>query len=464
MEASLLAVTPAPMPQAAPPAQSIQGNEESTPFSDLLAAASNGHDNQEEMKSPSDETANPAAIPDAGQDDMAAELTALAFQNMPALPVRQLQPGQESATAPVLSISLITTQAIDQSSSLIPENPAIADLGGSQQVKTMTDEMPDMMATFPSSGKNNNSLIDRQIHSILHGTNQEAIVIQTSTQQPVTAESLNGLTSPHLQSPESNTVSTQVTIAPNQSGTPEVSADTVESLREDMGRHAADAKVEALKDQRQAGNQQQPSGQQENSTNQQNMASMPLDASPGNSEPMSQFIVTGLGTQTAATTPGHTTAAHPANLPSGMPVPAEEVINHLVERFSINPRLQTSKVSLNLSPAELGELKIDIMVKGDSIKAHIAAGSQQIQETIERHMPKLKTVLEQQGFTVEDFQVTLESATTGSHDFFQQQFSSRRDFTPQTAAARGQSNFAASLNSAEGLLTGSLDSGINLNI
>jgi flagellar hook-length control protein FliK len=347
----------------------------------------------------------------------------------------------------------------------------------------MTDAMPDITAApsglsdanlapvngqglFSSPGNNNESLIDRQIQSILHGNDPDAITIQTPSQRPVTAESLNGLTSPHLQSAEADTVSTQATIAtvPNQAVTSEVSGDTAESLREDMGKHAADAKIEPLKDQRHAGNQQQSSGQQENSANQQNNAGMPMDVSHGNSEPISQFIVTGLGTQTAATTPGHTAAAHSANLPSGMPVPAEEVINHLVERFSINPRLQTSKVSLSLNPAELGELKIDIMVKGDSIKAHIAAGSQQIQETIERHMPKLKTVLEQQGFTVEDFQVTLESATTDSHDFFQQQFSSRRDSTPQAAAVPGQSSFEASLNSAEELLIGSMDSGINLNI
>lgn len=124
MEASLLAVTPVPMPPAAPPAQTIQGNEESTPFSDLLAAANNSHDNQEEMESPSDEAAIPAAN---GQEVMAAELTALAFQDMP----------------------------IDLSSPLIPVNPVIPDLGDLQQVKTMTTETPDIMAMqSESSGAN----------------------------------------------------------------------------------------------------------------------------------------------------------------------------------------------------------------------------------------------------------------------------------------------------------------------
>jgi flagellar hook-length control protein FliK len=184
-----------------------------------------------------------------------------------------------------------------------------------------------------------------------------------------------------------------------------------------------------------------------------------------NNEAMSQFIATGPGAPTAATTPGHVAAAQPATFAPGVHVPAEELIHHLVERFSINPRLQTSKISLNLHPAELGALKIDILVKGDSIKAHIAAGNQQILDTIEKNMPKLRTILEQQGFTVEDFKVTLESSNSSSNDFFQQQFSSRQDSSPKATPVSSLSSFELSLNSAEELLIApSMDSGINLSI
>jgi len=245
---------------------------------------------------------------------------------------------------------------------------------------------------------------------------------------------------------------------------PKIQPDTIESLRENMEKHSPDTRIEAPPEKHGAGNQQQGTGQQENNGQQQNTLNTPTAISNSTSDPTSQFIVTGLGTQTAATTPGHTSAAQPATLPPGATIPADEIINHLVDRFSVNPRLQTSKVSLNLNPAELGAIKIDIMVKGDSIKAHIAAGSQKIQETIERHMPKLKAVLEQQGFTIEDFQVTQESSTTDSNDFFQQQFSSRQDTAPQAAPVLDRSAFELSLHSAEALLGGSMDSGINLNI
>lgn len=462
MEASIPAVTPAPIPPAATSTKTTPATEETTPFDDFLAAAENaGNDNQNEKDLTDAEDSTPLS---SRQENMAAELTALSYQSMPSIDVRQPLPGQEMPT--ILADSSNVTPSV------------IPDLGDLQQIKTMPAETGQMtapqtaqiatdlalmadeklLAALPGQDE---SLLTQQIQSILSQDSRNTITIQTPG-QPAPAESLNGLTSPYLQSADATTP--QAAMADDGVVAPKVQTDTIESLRENLEKHSADTRIEAPPEKHSSGNQQQGTGQQENNGQPQNTLNTSPVISHSNNESMSQFIVTGLGTQTAITTPGHTAVHQPATLPPGAPIPADEIINHLVERFSVNPRLQTSKVSLNLNPAELGAIKIDIMVKGDSIKAHIAAGSQQIQDTIERHMPKLRAVLEQQGFTIDDFQVTQESSTTDSNDFFQQQFSSRQDAPPQPPSALGNSSFEFSLSSAEELLIGSMDSGINLSI
>jgi len=465
MEASIPAVTPAPIPPAATSTQATPTNEEATPFSDFLSAAENtGNDNQNEKDLTDAEESTPLS---SQQEDMAAELTALSFQSMPVIDVRQPLSGQEMPT--------ILADSTDVTPSVIP------DLGDLQQIKTMPAEAGQMTAPqtaqiatdlAPTTGEKlftalpgqDEPLLTQQIQSILSQDSRDTITIQTPG-QPAPAESLNGLTSPYLQSADTTTLATpQAAMADDGVVAPKVQPDTIESLRENLEKHSADSRIDAPPEKHGSGNQQQGTGQQENNGQPQNTLNTSPVISHSNNESMSQFIVTGLGTQTAITTPGHTAVHQPATLPPGAPIPADEIINHLVERFSVNPRLQTSKVSLNLNPAELGAIKIDIMVKGDSIKAHIAAGSQQIQDTIERHMPKLRAVLEQQGFTIDDFQVTQESSTTDSNDFFQQQFSSRQDAPPPATPVLDRSSFELSLHSAEALLGGSMDSGINLSI
>jgi flagellar hook-length control protein FliK len=498
MEASIPAVTPAPIPPAATSTQATPASDETAPFSDFLAAAENaGNDNQEEKDFADAEDSTPLS---SQQEVMAAELTALSFQSMPAIDVRQPLTGQEMPT--------ILTDRTDITSPVIP------DLDVLQQSKAMSAETGQMIAPptaqiatdlLPMTGEKlftaspsqdaslltqqiqsipsqdeplltqqiqsipsqDEPLLTQQIQSILDNDPLATITIQAPAQTAQTkpAESLNGLTSPYLQSDATSTLTTPpVTMADDGAVDPKIQPDTIESLRENLEKHSLDTRIESPPEKNSAGNQQQGTGQQENNGQQQNTLNTPPAISHSTSDPTSQFIVTGLGTQTAATTPGHTSVAQPATLPPGAPIPAEEIVNHLVDRFSVNPRLQTSKVSLNLNPAELGAIKIDIIVKGDSIKAHIAAGNQKIQETIEKHMPKLRTVLEQQGFTIEDFQVTQESSTTDSNDFFQQQFSSRQDTAPQAAPVLDKSSFELSLHSAEALLSGPMDSGINLSI
>ena len=106
----------------------------------------------------------------------------------------------------------------------------------------------------------------------------------------------------------------------------------------------------------------------------------------------------------------------------------QEIINQIVERFSVQSRLQTSRLSLQLNPAELGELKIDLFVKGDILKANIYAQTHQAGEIIDKNLPRLREILQNQGISVEDLVVSFKSDTID--DFTSQHGQLFQDQTP----------------------------------
>ncbi len=120
----------------------------------------------------------------------------------------------------------------------------------------------------------------------------------------------------------------------------------------------------------------------------------------------------------------------PVTLPSGTVVHQEEVVRQIVERFQISRRDTDTRVNIQLHPAELGELKIDLSVKEGSIRANVIAGSQYAQDIIEKNMVKLRSVLESQGFTVAEISVTCKSDTTSDFNLFERQLFSHNQYTP----------------------------------
>ncbi len=96
----------------------------------------------------------------------------------------------------------------------------------------------------------------------------------------------------------------------------------------------------------------------------------------------------------------------------------QEIIKQIVDRFSLFSRQQTSRLSLQLHPAELGKLKIDLIVKGDVLKANIYTQTQQAGEIIDRNLTRLREILQDQGITVDELAVSFKS-------------DSKDDFTPQ---------------------------------
>ncbi len=164
--------------------------------------------------------------------------------------------------------------------------------------------------------------------------------------------------------------------------------------------------------------------QQPSPTLQQN--TLAVEAEPASSFSQASVVAQETSVQTSTET------AKTILLPSGTMVHEEEVVQQLIQRFQISGKLTDTKINIKLNPAELGELRIDIAVKDGSIKAHVVAQSQQAIEIIEKNISKLRTVLEDQGYSIDEISVTSESDSVGDFNLFDKQLFSQNDDSPPT--------------------------------
>ena len=162
--------------------------------------------------------------------------------------------------------------------------------------------------------------------------------------------------------------------------------------------------------------------------------------------------------------PENTTAiARPITLQNGTVVYENKVMDQVVDHFRMHRTVHDSKITIKLHPAELGELKIDIAMKEGNIKAHVLAQNQHVQDIVEKNMVKLRTVLEEQGFSLSDISVSTDSDSVADFNFFDQHLSQQNDQSQETIPARQQDNFTQVLEDAVGGVgTGQYRSGVNI--
>jgi flagellar hook-length control protein FliK len=182
-------------------------------------------------------------------------------------------------------------------------------------------------------------------------------------------------------------------------------------------------------------NQNFQNNQQGEEFSQQTMSSGPQSTALGATEPTNTFSQVSATVQPGTAQPV-SESPKPILLPSGAIVHEDEVIRQLSERFQISSRHMDSRINIKLHPAELGELKIDLTVKEGSIRANVVAQSQHTLEILEKNIQKLKNMLEQQGFTVEQISLTAESESVGDFDLFDRQLFGKNDYIPNTAKNR----------------------------
>ncbi|MCW8892768.1 MAG: flagellar hook-length control protein FliK, partial [Deltaproteobacteria bacterium] len=95
-------------------------------------------------------------------------------------------------------------------------------------------------------------------------------------------------------------------------------------------------------------------------------------------------------------------------LPSGMQMPEGQILDQVVTQISGSFNGESGRMVLRLQPAELGSLKLELMVEGDRVRANVHAQSLQVQEVIERNLPQLRNALAEQGLKIDQFQVNID--------------------------------------------------------
>ncbi len=172
-------------------------------------------------------------------------------------------------------------------------------------------------------------------------------------------------------------------------------------------------------------NNQMPQAAESQTTAEPLFAAKSLATAGQESQPLIFSHQQGGGLTSATLTTSTTSTAAPDSslyrLSSGTTVPDGTVVDQMIAHFSINKRLETGSVNLRLHPQELGELRMEITVEQDNVKAHIVAQSPHAQEMIDRHLPKLREALEQQGLHLGQVEVTVASNDNAAGERFQEQ-------------------------------------------
>ncbi|MDR3630088.1 MAG: flagellar hook-length control protein FliK [Desulfocapsaceae bacterium] len=139
------------------------------------------------------------------------------------------------------------------------------------------------------------------------------------------------------------------------------------------------------------------------------------------------------------------------------------LVGQVMHNFSLSPNSPSSQLSIKLHPEELGELKIDIQMKDGAVKANIATQNEQVQQVMEKYIPKLKTFMEQQGLTVDSIHVTNTSDNVGGNNLFQQNFTNNQDYPSPGKSSQSATGADLSFATASSETTGTT-SGVNVTV
>ncbi len=234
-----------------------------------------------------------------------------------------------------------------------------------------------------------------------------------------------------------NIVPTDATIHPSSNKT--------QALRQDIQQQYLDGTINLKEDQAKKDGNGQKGQQDSSNSSQASLSASGFSSLQGDEAVQSTFP--SLLTQETGSSQQVAHQGKTVTLPSGTMVTEQQIFNQIIQRFHMTNRMQSSRINLKLHPAELGELKIDLTIKEGSIRANVYAQSQHVQEILEKNMPKLRTVLEQQGFVIEEIVVSSKSETIANFDLFGGQLPNRQSFASPGNEPSTPSTFAAALDS-----------------
>lgn len=111
------------------------------------------------------------------------------------------------------------------------------------------------------------------------------------------------------------------------------------------------------------------------------------------------------------------TGAAPAQGPvtGGHGAADSQIFDQLVTHLSGSATGESGRMILRLHPAELGAIRIELLVEGDRVKAHLQAQTQQVHEALERNLGQLRQTLAEQGLKIDQLLVSSDSRQGQSH-------------------------------------------------
>jgi len=127
----------------------------------------------------------------------------------------------------------------------------------------------------------------------------------------------------------------------------------------------------------------------------------------------------------------------------------DNVLNQVMQRLRLSQNLLDSKLVMKLHPAELGELKINVQLREGSINASILAQNQQVQEILEKNLPRLKEMMEQQGLTVDEIVINLDSDLESQYNLFEDHLANDENSSSPRKTKNSQENFTVDNDSEE---------------
>jgi flagellar hook-length control protein FliK len=94
------------------------------------------------------------------------------------------------------------------------------------------------------------------------------------------------------------------------------------------------------------------------------------------------------------------------------------ILDQVLDQMPLNRIGDKSRVVIRLHPEELGEVKLDLVMEKDQLKAHLVTQTQQVQEILEKHLPRLQEALHNQGVKLDNIQVSVDSRGNQGREFF----------------------------------------------
>lgn len=94
---------------------------------------------------------------------------------------------------------------------------------------------------------------------------------------------------------------------------------------------------------------------------------------------------------------------------TGYGISGQELINQITEHIKLNVKADTTEMELQLNPASLGSLKVQISSKAGVLTASFITENEAVKAAIESQMIQLKESFEQQGLKVEAVEVNVET-------------------------------------------------------